>query len=96
MPQGTLVVTTQAQSTYVLFISDVGVRWVRIPGRGLAAGAKAGYQRHIPRLVPGERLLLEGLQSTPVVEVAFLPAEPLAAEPGTSLTGSNYVESIPH
>ena len=96
LPQGTLVVTTQARSTYVLFITDVGVRWVRIPVRGSLQGAKAGYQPHLPRLVPGERLLLEGLRSTPVVDVAYLPADPMAAEIGASPPASNYLQGIPH
>ena len=73
MLQGTVVVTTEAGSTYVLLMSDIGVRWVRIPGAESLRGARTGWQAHVPRVVPGERLLLDTLRSTPVVEVAFLP-----------------------
>jgi hypothetical protein len=81
----TIVATTEAGSTYVLAISAAGVRWYRVPGAPSVEGAATGWQRHLPRVVPGKRLLLSGtLRSTPVVNVAFVP------EP-TALT-----ESAPH
>ncbi len=73
MLAGTLVATTAAGSTYVLLMDDIGVRWVRIPGTASLRGASTGWQSQIPRVVPGERLLLDSLRSTPVVDVAFLP-----------------------
>jgi hypothetical protein len=91
MLQGTFVATTEAGSTYVLLIGDIGVRWVRIPGADSLRGASTGWQAHIPRVVPGERLLLDTLRSTPVVDVAFLPSatipggvEAVAHQPETS------------
>ena len=74
MLQGTLVASTEAGSTYVLSVGESGVRWMRIPGRGALHGATTGWQPHLPAVIPGQRLMLGALRSTPVVEVAFLPA----------------------
>ena len=99
MLQGTLVVTTEAGSTYVLLMSDIGVRWVRIPGAESLRGARTGWQPHIPRVVPGERLLLDTLRSTPVVDVAFLPGAYTTADgdPATQRPDAGaYVLGIAH
>ena len=75
MPIGTLVATTEAGATYILWMHDDGVRWVRLPGRSAMAGIKTGWQSHLPRVVPGERLMLGPLRSTRVADVAFVPAD---------------------
>jgi hypothetical protein len=101
MLQGTLVASTEAGSTYVLLMSDIGVRWVRIPAVGSLRGATTGWQAHIPRVVPGERLLLDTLRSTPVVDVAFLPdaltsADADAATPQPETEPNTYANGIAH
>ena len=65
--------TTASGSTYVISMEADGVRWFRVPGSGSLASAGAGWQASLPRVVPGERLLLGPFQSTPVRDVAFIP-----------------------
>jgi hypothetical protein len=71
---GTVIATTASGSSYVLSIDLGGVRWFRVPAPGSMARAATGWQEFLPRVVPGERLLLGTLRSTPVVSVAFLPS----------------------
>lgn len=74
----TVIASTTSGSTYVLSFDALGVRWVRVPHDSLA-DASIGQLEKYPRVVPGERLLLGALRSTPVKEVAFLPADPRPA-----------------
>lgn len=66
---------TASGSTYVLSIGPDGVHWCRLPAenRGLPWTA-SGWEEHLPRIVPGERLLIGNLRSTPVTTVSVLPA----------------------
>ena len=70
-----LIVTTESGTGYILSISDSGVRWRRVPGlESGPIGAVDGWEPVVPRIVPGERLLIGNLRTTPVVRVAVLPA----------------------
>jgi hypothetical protein len=71
--EGTIFATTASGATYVLAIEERGVRWFRTPGPGSSVGAAAGWQEQVPRVIPGERLLLGDLRSTPVSRVEFVP-----------------------
>jgi hypothetical protein len=71
---GTIIATTQSGSAYVLTLEAEGVRWLRIPARGRLRSASTGWLPFLPRVVTGERMLLGVLRTTPVDEVAFLPA----------------------
>jgi hypothetical protein len=66
---------TASGSTYVLSIGPDGVHWCRLPSRtrGIAWTA-SGWEERMPRLVPGERLLIGNLRTTPVTTVSILPA----------------------
>jgi hypothetical protein len=70
---GTIIATTQSGSAYVLTPELGGIRWVRIPRRGRFHLASSGWSPTVPRVVPGERMVLGVLRTTPVDEVAFLP-----------------------
>ena len=70
---GTIIATTQSGSAYVLTLESGGVRWLRIPARGRLRRASSGWMPIIPRVVPGERLFLGVLRTTPIDQVAFLP-----------------------
>ena len=77
--EGTIFATTASGAAYVLAIDEHGVRWFRTPGPNSRVGAASGWQETVPRVLPGERLLLGDLLSTPVSRVAFLPD---AGQPG--------------
>ena len=66
---------TASGSTYVLSIGEDGVHWCRLAagGRGTAWSA-SGWEATLPRIVPGERLLIGNLRTTPVTTVSILPA----------------------
>lgn len=66
---------TASGSTYVLSIGEDGVHLCRLPadGRGMAWSA-SGWEASLPRIVPGERLLIGNLRTTPVTTVSILPA----------------------
>lgn len=66
---------TASGSTYVLSIGQNGVHWCRLPadGRGVA-WSDSGWESEMPRVVPGERLLIGNLRTTPVTAVSILPA----------------------
>ncbi|MEO5987145.1 MAG: hypothetical protein ABIW50_00505 [Candidatus Limnocylindria bacterium] len=67
---------TASGSTYVLSIGTDGVQWRRLPREG-AVGTSwgaSGWEATVPRIVPGERLLIGNLRSTPVTSVEILPA----------------------
>ena len=65
---------TASGSTYVLSIGDDGVHWRRLPAdRSSAAWSASGWESTVPRIVPGERLLIGNLRSTPVTTVSILP-----------------------
>ena len=67
---------TASGSTYVLSIGDDGVQWRRLPRDGVPGTAwrASGWATTVPRIVPGERLLIGDLRSTPVTRVEVLPA----------------------
>lgn len=67
---------TASGSTYVLSIGTDGVQWRRLPREGadgISWGA-SGWEDSVPRIVPGERLHIGNLRSTPVTSVEILPA----------------------
>ena len=69
-----VLVTTASGSAYVLDVSEQGVRWRRVPGEGPEiVGVARGWEPRLPRIVPGERLWIGSLRTTPVVSVAVLP-----------------------
>lgn len=70
-----VIVRTTSGSTYVLSVSEPGVHWCRIPAadRRLPWTA-SGWEEAMPRIVPGERLLIGDLRTTPIVDVSVLPA----------------------
>lgn len=70
---GTIIATTRSGSAYVLTLEAEGVRWLRIPARGRLRLASTGWLPFLPRVIPGERMVLGVLRTTPVDEVAFLP-----------------------
>lgn len=66
---------TASGSTYVLTIGADGVQWRRLPGAGDPRGpGDGGWEAGMPRIVPGERLLIGNLRTTPVTSVSILPA----------------------
>lgn len=70
-----VIVKTASGSTYVLSVSDPGVHWCRLPADGrLMPGTRSGFEAAMPRIVPGERLFIGDLQTTPVTDVSVLPA----------------------
>jgi hypothetical protein len=70
-----VIVTTKSGSTYVLSVSEPGVQWCRLPASDRPIPWTAsGWQQQIPRIVPGERLRIGDLQTSPVIDVAVLPA----------------------
>jgi hypothetical protein len=72
---GTIVARTESGSAYVLALGGGGAHWLRIaPGGHLTAG----WVPTVPRIVPGERLFLGMLRTTPIREVAFLPGSGFA------------------
>jgi hypothetical protein len=69
-----VIVRTQSGSTYVLSVGDPGVHWCRIPSASRASAWRAsGWEDAMPRIVPGERLFIGDLLTTPVTDVAILP-----------------------
>lgn len=69
---------TASGSTYVLAIGPDGVHWCRLPAdpseRPGIAWSASGFEPSVPRIVPGERLLIGNLRTTPVTTVSILPA----------------------
>ena len=69
---------TASGSTYVLAIGPDGVHWCRLPAdqsdRPRIAWSASGFDPAVPRIVPGERLLIGNLRTTPVTTVSILPA----------------------
>ncbi len=66
---------TASGSTYVLTIGADGVQWRRLPRPGARrAMGDAGWESAVPRIVPGERILIGNLRTTPVTSVSILPA----------------------
>ncbi len=70
-----VIVKTRSGSTYVLSVSDPGVHWCRLPAddRRLPWTA-SGWEDDMPRIVPGERLRIGDLQTSPITDVSILPA----------------------
>lgn len=70
-----VIVRTASGSSYVLSISEPGVHWCRLPAEkpGLNWTA-SGWEEVVPRIVPGERLLIGNLRTSPVTSVEVLPA----------------------
>lgn len=66
---------TASGSTYVLSIGNDGVHWRRMPAdRSGPAWSASGWEAAVPRIVPGERLLIGNLRTTPITAVTILPA----------------------
>ena len=66
---------TASGSTYVLSIGPDGVHWRRLPReRGGMTWSASGWESEVPRIVPGERILIGNLRTTPVTTVSILPA----------------------
>jgi len=66
---------TASGSTYVLSIGQDGVHWRRLPAdRGPMTWSASGWEASLPRIVPGERILIGNLRTTPVTTVSILPA----------------------
>ena len=66
---------TASGSTYVLTIGQDGVHWRRLPANGPGMSWSAsGWEAELPRIVPGERILIGNLRTTPVTTVSILPA----------------------
>jgi hypothetical protein len=66
---------TASGSTYVLSIGQDGVHWCRLPGGGRGiSSSESGWEATLPRIVPGERILIGNLRTTPVTTVSILPA----------------------
>jgi hypothetical protein len=66
---------TASGSTYVLSISQNGVHWCRLPAGGHGSSwSDSGWAAALPRIVPGERILIGNLRTTPVTTVSILPA----------------------
>jgi hypothetical protein len=78
---GTIIARTQSGSAYILMLANKGVWWLRVPPRGRMHLASSGWLPIIPRVVPGQRLFLGVLRTTPVDEVAFLPSRDVSAMP---------------
>lgn len=69
-----VLVNTASGSAYLLAEADGGVHWRRLPGnRPGRIGSQAGWQDRMPSIVPGERLFLGNLRTTPVTRVSILP-----------------------
>ena len=70
-----ILARTASGSTYVLSSTPDGVHWCRLPaGRQAFPWTASGWEERLPRIVPGERLLIGNLRSTPVTTVSVLPA----------------------
>jgi hypothetical protein len=70
-----ILARTASGSTYVLSTTAHGVHWCRIPGeRRTPAWTASGWEAQVPRIVPGERLFIGDLLTTPVTSVSILPA----------------------
>ena len=66
---------TRSGSTYVLSVTGDGVHWFRLPSEGARLPWTAsGWEQSVPRIVPGERLLIGDLLTTPITTVSVLPA----------------------
>lgn len=71
-----VLVRTRSRSTYLFAESDEGVRWCRVPGRDAKQSwVASGLEASMPRIVRGERLILDGLRTTHVTEVSVLADE---------------------
>ncbi|HEX7195493.1 MAG TPA: hypothetical protein VF364_01525 [Candidatus Limnocylindria bacterium] len=72
-----MLARTASGSTYVLAIGQDGVHWCRLPpdrsDRPGIAWSASGFDPAVPRIVPGERLLIGNLRTTPITTVSILP-----------------------
>ena len=69
-----ILARTASGSTYVLSATSHGVHWCRLPSeRRTPSWTASGWEDHVPRIVPGERLLIGNVRSTPVTSVSILP-----------------------
>ena len=69
-----ILARTASGSTYVLSSTPLGVHWCRLPAdRQALRWTASGWEDRLPRIVPGERLLIGNLRSTPVTTVSVLP-----------------------
>ena len=68
-----VIVKTASGSTYVLSVGAPGVHWCRIAAADRIPWTASGWEAEMPRIVPGERLLIGDLQTSPVTDVSVLP-----------------------
>ena len=69
-----ILARTASGSTYVLSSTPAGVHSCRLPAdRQTISWTASGWEERLPRIVPGERLLIGNLRSTPVTTVSVLP-----------------------
>ena len=69
-----ILARTASGSTYVLSSAPDGVHWCRLPAdRQAVPWTASGWEERLPRIVPGERLFIGNLRSTPVTTVSILP-----------------------
>jgi hypothetical protein len=68
-----VIVKTASGSTYVLSAGDPGVHWCRFAAADRIPWTASGWERSMPRIVPGERLFIGDLRTSPITNVAILP-----------------------
>ncbi|HET8777807.1 MAG TPA: hypothetical protein VFN76_09110 [Candidatus Limnocylindria bacterium] len=74
-----VIVKTKSGSTYVLSISDPGMHWCRLPAptspsASTMSWTASGWEEVVPRIAPGERMLIGDLRTSPVTAIEVLPA----------------------
>jgi hypothetical protein len=69
-----VIVKTASGSTYVLSVGAPGVHWCRLAAADRVPWTASGWETAMPRIVPGERLLIGDLRTSPVTQVSILPA----------------------
>jgi hypothetical protein len=69
-----VVIVKTSGSTYVLSVGALGVHWCRLAPTDRIPWTASGWEAAMPRIVPGERLLIGDLQTSPVTQVSILPA----------------------
>ena len=69
-----ILARTASGPSYVLSSAPDGVHWCRLPAnRQAVPWTASGWEERLPRIVPGERLFIGNLRSTPVTTVSILP-----------------------
>jgi len=68
-----VIVKTASGSTYVLSVGAPGVHWCRLAASDRFPWTASGWEASLPRIVPGERLLVGDLRTSPITDVSVLP-----------------------